>query len=443
MSGITSARDIDAPIFNLKAVVMETGLKPPTIRAWERRYGMPKPQRSTGGHRLYSQHDIDTLKWLMERQAEGVSISHAVELWKALEDQGEDPLSPQEPLLDSEAPALTNAQPGTEISELRQEWVAACLAFDRLTAEQVLARAFALFPPEVVSIELLQAGLAEVGKLWYEGNASVQQEHFTSAMSVQRMEMLIAAAPQPLRPERIIVASAQDDFHIFSPLLLTYLLRRRGWDVLYLGADVPAMELEQTVVQTKPHILIVSAQLLATAASLIDITDALSDYDLTIGYGGIIFNMMPQLQDHIPAQYLGPTIEGAVPIIEQLVRKQPATPALKKAKTTHKQALEDFGQLCPLIESDIWSKFAAEGKATDQLAEMNLEMAGIINAALKFGDSSILNRDMAWIQYLMTSFRLSEKEVQEYIDAYYQAAQAHLGDSTEMIVGWLEELASS
>jgi methylmalonyl-CoA mutase cobalamin-binding subunit len=256
------------------------------------------------------------------------------------------------------------------------------------------------------------------------------------------MEMLIAAAPPPLRPERIIVASAQDDYHTFSPLLLTYLLRRRGWDVLYLGANVPAAELEKTVLQTKPHILIVSAQLLTTAASLVDITDALSGYDLTIGYGGLVFNMMPHLQDYIPAHYLGPTIEGAVPVIEQLVQKQPAAPDIKQAKTSNKQAVDDFNQRRPLIESQVWSSFAANGKATDQLAEMNLDMAGIINAALKFGDSSILNKDMAWIQYLMTSYRLSEEEVQEYVDAYYQAAKAQLGDSTLMIADWLEELAS-
>ena len=70
-------------------------------------------------------------------------------------------------------------------------------------------------------------------------------------------------------------------------------------------------------------------------------------------------------------------------------------------------------------------------------------MAGIINAALKFGDSSVLNSDMAWINYLTTSYRMPEEEIQEYIDAYFQAAKVHLGDRAQMIVEWLEELASS
>ena len=80
------------PTYNLKAVVRETGLKPDTLRAWERRYGVPAPQRTDSGHRLYSQHDIDTLKWLLLRQNEGMSISRAIELWRRMEGDGLDPL---------------------------------------------------------------------------------------------------------------------------------------------------------------------------------------------------------------------------------------------------------------------------------------------------------------------------------------------------------------
>jgi DNA-binding transcriptional MerR regulator len=70
------------PIYNLSAVLRETGLKADLVRAWERRYNLPNPQRSAGGHRLYSQYDIETLKWLKEKQAQGLSISNAVELWR-------------------------------------------------------------------------------------------------------------------------------------------------------------------------------------------------------------------------------------------------------------------------------------------------------------------------------------------------------------------------
>ena len=83
----------DLPIFNLRAVVQETGIKSDTLRAWERRYGLPQPERTSGGHRLYSRRDIEILKWLIARQETGLSISKAVDLWRQLESNGEDPLA--------------------------------------------------------------------------------------------------------------------------------------------------------------------------------------------------------------------------------------------------------------------------------------------------------------------------------------------------------------
>src|SRR5574342_1000362 len=81
------------PVFNLKVVLKETGLPADTLRAWERRYGLPVPERTPGGHRLYSQRDIETIKWLMKRQAEGLSISRAVDMWNEQIASGTDPLA--------------------------------------------------------------------------------------------------------------------------------------------------------------------------------------------------------------------------------------------------------------------------------------------------------------------------------------------------------------
>ena len=439
INGTLRAQDLGAPLYNLSAVVKETGLKPPTIRAWERRYGMPSPQRTAGGHRQYSQRDIEMLNWLIARQEEGMSISHAVKLWRTLNNQRDDSLHESGTGLTIEVDQVSFPQTSTEITNLRDEWIDACLSFDRLSAEQVLLRAFALFPPEVVCVQLLQAGLSKIGDLWYQGQVTIQQEHFASAMSVQRLEMLIAATPPPTRSERIIVASAEDDFHVFSPLLFTFLLRRRGWGVIYLGANMPADALEETISQVKPHMLIVSAQTLSTATSLLNITAALTSHETIIGYGGIIFNMMPQLQERIPAYYLGPTIDGAVPIVEQLIRQRSPNPSIAPDQP-FSQALRQFRQQRSLIEADIWRHYIANEKSTAQLDEINHELAGIIMAALIFGDSNILGRDMEWIQYLSKNYQIPETEAKEYIESYQRAAEVHLNGPGRMIADSLEKI---
>src|SRR5687768_5866252 len=74
------------PVFNTKAVARETGVPADTFRAWERRYGVPHPQRTDGGHRLYSDRDIAIIRWLRDRTAEGMNISQAVQLLRSTTD---------------------------------------------------------------------------------------------------------------------------------------------------------------------------------------------------------------------------------------------------------------------------------------------------------------------------------------------------------------------
>ena len=106
------------PTFNLKAVLQETGLKADTLRAWERRYGLPRPERTAGGHRLYSQRDIDTIKWLAARQGEGMRISQAVDLWHNLETDRQDPLQVMEFTTSGAAPAPISLPEGETMAEI-------------------------------------------------------------------------------------------------------------------------------------------------------------------------------------------------------------------------------------------------------------------------------------------------------------------------------------
>src|SRR5215208_2834102 len=116
------------PSFNLKVVLKETGLAADTLRAWERRYGLPIPQRSAGGHRLYSQRDIETIKWLMKRQAEGLSISRAVDMWNEQLASGTDPLagSVQQTSISALAIPIQYQAPDTTLDSIRTQWIQAC-----------------------------------------------------------------------------------------------------------------------------------------------------------------------------------------------------------------------------------------------------------------------------------------------------------------------------
>lgn len=412
------------PTFNLKAVVQETGIKPDTLRAWERRYGLPNPERTSGGHRLYSQYDIDMLKWLLDRQGEGLSISRAVDLWNKLDAEGQSPLISY----NEEAATETLLVEGETIIELRQLWLDACLQFDELQAKRILTQAFALFPTELVCFELLQKGLVVVGKGWYEGRISVQQEHFASAQAVRQLEALLHAAPPPTQNGRLLIACAPEEQHIFSALLLTLLLRHRGWDVVYLGANVPVDHLETAVERIKPLLLIVTAQTLYTAGKLLAVALFAQEKKLKLAYGGGVFTAIPQTVNHIPGYFLGDDLQAAPQLVAQLINIAKPAPAAALTAPTYRQALEQFTNKRAVIEAEVLNNLSELDIPLKYLKNANRDLGNNIVAALTLGNIELLAANIEWIQGLLVNYHypMPEHTLKSYLAVYRQVGDGYL-----------------
>lgn len=431
------------PTLNLKAVIKETGLKPDTLRAWERRYGLPQPKRTPGGHRLYSQRDVDTLKWLVARQDEGLSISRAVALWRQLEAEGRDPL--QDPAY--ALPEITGVPAfipeGGAIAELRKAWLSACLAFDESTAEQVLTYAFALYPAQTVCLEILAKGLAEVGEGWYRGEVTVQQEHFTSELSMRRLEAMMAAAPAATRPGRILIGCAPEEQHAFPPLLLAFLLKQRGWEVVYLGARVPAARMDNTIAAVKPHLVILTAQTLYAASTLLEMAQYLQKRKLTFAYGGRIFNLIPELRDRIPGHFLGERLDTAAQAVEKLLTSSTPLPPTKAVSEEYRRALTHFRERQTLLESEIRRHLGTADLQPAHFAIANEALASNITAALTLGDINFLCTDIGWVEGLLKNHEIPRQLLSQYLQAYLQAAKAQLDERGGLIIDWLAQLNGS
>jgi methanogenic corrinoid protein MtbC1 len=428
------------PRLNLKAVVQQTGLKPDTLRAWERRYGLPAPERSSGGHRLYSYRDIEIVKWLIARQQEGLSISRAVELWEQLSAEARDPLQAATPIATPVAPALWPLRGGETIAQLRQQWIGACLAYDEQQAERLLNLAFALFTPETVAIELLQRAVAEIGEGWYQGNVTVQQEHFCSSLAVRRLEALVMAAPAPLRLGRILVACPPKEQHVIGLLLLTFLLRRRGWEVVYLGANVPLEQLETTVAAVQPQLIIMAAQLLHTAAALKEVAGALKHLGVPIAYGGLIFSILPALRARIPGHFLGEQLEAAPKVVESLMTSPRPVPAIQEIPEEYLRALHHFQERQGFVESRVIQAMNGAGYAHNHLAMANRELGLNIAAALALGDIKFLGTDIEWVTGLLRNHSLPVEALYSYLHAYHRTVDEQLDERGQPIITWFGQL---
>ncbi len=399
----------DAPIYNLKAIVQETRLKPDTLRAWERRYGLPKPKRTASGHRLYSQNDIDMLHWLIARQEEGLSISRAVEMWTHL--QGEESLLSGEPGASSlvqSVSGLSAIRPSSingdaTISDFTEQWISACLNFDQALADQILSQAFALFPTETVCLKLIQSGLAKIGEGWYRGIITVQQEHFASSMALRRLETMLTLTPPPTRKGRILIGNPPDEEHTFVPLMLTLLLRRHGWDVVYLGANVPIADLDQALESICPDLVLLTAQQLHTAATLFEMSQILVQERIPLAFGGMIFNQLPDLFKLIPGYFLGERIEDAIQSVEQLMAAPRVKLAQRIVSHEYRYARIHFQEQQAHIEANVWEQANTLGIHRRELSIANDMIGRSILAALELGDIHYVDSSLNWVEGTMVN----------------------------------------
>ncbi len=430
--------------FNSKAVVKETGLKPDTLRAWERRYGLPKPQRTAGGHRLYSQRDIDTLNWLIVRQQEGLSISRAVNLWQKYVDQDQDPLL-EMPLLKAEVRSKSLLS-GSMLTQLRESWIDACADFDQYSADNILSQALAMYAPEVVCFSLLQKGLSEIGVRMYTGHMSVQQVQFSSALAMQRIDAMSASTAQASKDGRIIIGCASDEFHTFPGLLLSFILRRRGWEVTYLGPNVPLSGTLQMAEKIAAKLVVQTAQMLPTAANLLEAAKLFAKAGKPFAFGGFVFDGHPSLPARVPGHYLGDNLEDAPLVIEQLLTSPRAIQPGVFANEQYQCLLQSFMAKHSKIESIIWDLMQDVAIRPNFLAQTNHDFGKNICAALTFGDIDLLGNDLYWVEGLLMNKDnyIPANLIQYYVSVYREATNQVLGcqESGQILINWLDTILS-
>ncbi|MCX6078348.1 MAG: MerR family transcriptional regulator [Chloroflexi bacterium] len=432
-------------VYNLKVVLLETGIKPDVLRAWERRYGLPMPERTAGGHRIYSEHDIAIIKWLMLRQGEGLNISRAVEIWKENMASGNDLLTvvPQS-VGGSGLPFRQVAFPTmpvllTGIDELRIAWLSACLNFDESAAEQALNHAFALYPVELVCMAVLQRGVAEIGSLWHLNRASVQQEHFASALAMRRLDVLLMASPAPTRHENIIVGCPAHEWHSFTPLLMALFIRRRGYNVIYLGANVPASYFSETIEAVHASLVVLVAQQLSTAASLQYSAALISEHGSQVAFGGRIFGLHPDLINRIAGHYLGNQLDGAIDVIDDLLTAKLVSPNPVLPSGEYIIAVKAFIAQRAMIEASLDRRMSAKGSGgANYFLDVHKYMGDNIIAALDLGSMTYLDGELDWLKVLLDGQHLPGNLLVDYLEMYSEVLDQHLAGQVYPVSEWIK-----
>ena len=207
-----------------------TGVSPELLRAWERRYGLLRPERSAGGYRLYSSDDEHRVRAMTAELERGISASEAARL--SLGDRTDVPSA------------------GTLVEAL--------VRFDDVGAHAALDRLLSSLTLETVLRDSVLPGVRDLGERWQRREITIAQEHFASNLLRGRLLGLARGWDRGSGP-RALLACPTGEQHDLSLIAFGLALREYGWRITYLGADTPVATIAETATELRPALVVMSA----------------------------------------------------------------------------------------------------------------------------------------------------------------------------------------
>lgn len=235
--------------YSIRSLAGISGLSMHTIRAWERRYAALDPSRTGTNRRIYKEADLKRLLLLKKVVEAGNSIGHIAKLNDlALERMASHSLE----TLQSDA-QLTYTPSGTiERCEL------AISKLDADSLDSVLSRHLAsngAVPTlERVVIPLLK--LVEQG--WAEGRLSIAQEHLVSAVLKGFLDRVRLRLNSSSASRTIVVTTPSGQIHELGALIVAAAAGDAGWNVVYLGPNLPSQEIVRAAMQCRANAVALS-----------------------------------------------------------------------------------------------------------------------------------------------------------------------------------------
>ena len=168
-----------------------------------------------------------------------------------------------------------------------------------------------------VELHVVQPALYRVGERWRANEISVAQEHMATAITNAAMTAMLVQQPAPARNgKRVLLACVQDNRHAMGLRMVADAFQMDGWDVQYLGADVPTADLVRQVEAWRPDLVGLSLsfphQLLTAKAVISALESAMGASRPPVIVGGLAFSGLATLGAMIGADAQGADAQAAV-----------------------------------------------------------------------------------------------------------------------------------
>lgn len=279
----TAQAENQLPKYSVKQAAELTGLTLNQVRLWERRYHLVDPQRADNGYRLYSQDDLDILRYARRETQKGVSIQVIAEqlekdretVLKSLREEKR--VTPRKvyssdprrlPNYDLMLHAVSSGDP---------------LKFERLLIQ---AQAGKNFAEALRTIDL--PILARIGDMTTRKEINIASSHLASAIIRRRILSHVQNLGIPRGSRPVLLTCAPQDYHELGLLCCMLELTQQLIPTLYLGPNVPLDEVVHYCDKINPLAILVSVIAPLTDKSATDLANALSDLKQKhpVGLGG-------------------------------------------------------------------------------------------------------------------------------------------------------------
>lgn len=210
---------------------------------------------------------------------------------------------------------------------LRDRYLQAQLAGNRREAIRLLIEDGLGGGAGVIELQaqVIQAAQNEIGRLWQQNRVTVAQEHMASAISQLGLAALFErAAPAAPLDKKLVLACVTGELHDLPARLVADFLDLAGFDVRYLGADVPLDDLVRMIDAERPDLIGLSVTMSFNVPALrTAVARVRAAIDRPIFIGGHATTWAPALADELGVFTAGATPAEVVATARRLVGLAP------------------------------------------------------------------------------------------------------------------------
>lgn len=293
----------DTPLYPIREVSRLTGVNSVTLRAWERRYGLIRPQRTPKGHRLYAQADITRIERILQWLNRGVPVSQVADL-----------LDQPEAI---EAPAPDAGDWTSQCQQLQ----AAIETTDLAKLEALYYQSLALYPLSVALNKLWQPVIVALEAKWAAQPDDLVRGAFEAFLRSQ-VGIRLHYANQATRGPLILLCAMPDDPGPLWVLMTALMASEQGYRIQLLDRSLALAELPHAVARLRCSMVLFSSGQPESDHYICEaLPQAAAALPVPIGVCGEVARLRDSELRNSPVHMLGDDLPQAIARLRPLLRE--------------------------------------------------------------------------------------------------------------------------